>query len=187
MAMCYISAREKRWVCVLPALRRGLRNGVFRVDRNGVEAAADLTLVARRNNSLSSVGRFLVLGSLAVVVVALSLGFAFNGAWLVLPLAGLGLLVVAMKFRYLERHAGYYYCMIVRGDQVVIERRDRESVSRFEFNRDWAQVVFREPRGKESGRLTLPSHGNEVEFGIHLTDERRAAVACRMKEHLRIR
>jgi len=157
------------------------------VDRKGVGAAADLTLDAWRNNSLSSVGRFLVLGSLAVVVVAISLGSAFNGAWLVLPFAGLGLLVVAMKFRYLERHAGYYYCMIVRGGQVVIESWDRESVSRFEFNRDWAQVVFREPRGKESGRLTLPSHGNEVEFGIHLTDERRAAVACRMKEHLRIR
>jgi uncharacterized membrane protein len=155
------------------------------VVRNGVETAADLTLVARRNNSLSSVGRFLVLGSLAVV--AISLGSAFNGAWLVLPFAGLGLLVVAKEFRYWERHAGDYECMIVRGDQVVIERWDRESVSRFEFNRDWAQVVFREPRGKESGRLTLPSHGNEVEFGIHLTDERRAAVACRMKEHLRIR
>ena len=39
----------------------------------------------------------------------------------------------------------------------------------------------------ESGRLTLPSHGNEVEFGIHLTDERRAAVACRLQKYLRIR
>ena len=56
--MCYISAREKRWVCVLPALQRGLRNVVFRVDRNGVEAAAELTFVAGRNNSLSSVGSF---------------------------------------------------------------------------------------------------------------------------------
>jgi len=32
--------------------------------------------------------------------------------------------------------------MIVRGDQVVIERWDRESVSRFELNRYWAQGVF---------------------------------------------
>jgi uncharacterized membrane protein len=112
------------------------------VDCNGVEAAADLTLVARRNNSLSSVGRFPVLGSLAVVVVAISLGFAFNGAWLVLPFAGLGLLVVAMEFRYLERHSGDYDCMTVRDDQVVIKLWDRESVSRFELNRYWAQGVF---------------------------------------------
>jgi len=84
------------------------------VDCNGVEVAADLTLVARRNNSLSSVGRFLVVGSLAVVVVTISLGFAFNGAWLVLPFAGLGLLVAAMEVRYLERHAGDCDCKTVR-------------------------------------------------------------------------
>ena len=121
---------------------KGVRNGVFRAVRNVVEAAADLTPGARRNNSLSSSGRFLVLGSLAVVVVAISLGFAFNGAWLVLPFAGLGLLVAAMEFRYLERHAGDYDCMTVRDDQVVIKLWDRESVSRFELNRYWAQAVF---------------------------------------------
>jgi len=121
---------------------KGVRNGVFRAVRNVVEAAADLTPDARRNNSLSSVGRFLVLGSLAVVVVAISLRFAFNGAWLVLPFAGLGLLVAAMEFRYLERHAGDCDCKTVRGDQVVIKFWDRESVSRFELNRYWAQGVF---------------------------------------------
>ena len=112
------------------------------MDRKGVGAAADLTLDAWRNNSLFSVGRLLVLGFLAVVVVAISLEFAFNGAWLVLPFAGLGLLVVAMEFRYLERHAGDYDCMKVRDDQVVIKLWDRESVSRFELNRYWAQAVF---------------------------------------------
>jgi len=121
---------------------KGVRNGVFRAVRNVVEAAADLTPDARRNNSLSSVGRFLVLGSLAVVVGAISLRCAFNGAWLVLPFAGPGLLVVAMEFRYLERHAGDCDCKTVRGDQVVIKFWDRESVSRFELNRYWAQAVF---------------------------------------------
>ena len=75
---------------------------IFGVDCNGVEAAAELTLVARRDNSLSSGGRLLVLGSLAVVVVAISLGFAFNGAWLVLPFAGLELLVVGLACRYMD-------------------------------------------------------------------------------------
>jgi uncharacterized membrane protein len=70
-----------------------------------------------------------------------------------------------------ERHAGDYECMIVRADQVVIERWDRGSFGGFELNRTWAQVVFREPRGAESGRLVLRSHGNEVELGVHVTDE----------------
>jgi uncharacterized membrane protein len=146
------------------------------------------TDVCRRAQQFPLLGwQFLVLGSLAVLVVAISMGFEFNPAWLVLPFAELGLLVVAMAFRCLERHAGDYECMIVLGDQVVIERGDRGGVSRFEFNRDWAQVVFREPRGKERGRLALRSNGNEVECGIHRTSEQRAAVARRLQKYLRIR
>jgi len=84
---------------------QGIAKRVFGVDCNGVEAAAELTLVARRNNSLSSGGRFLVLGSLAAVVLAISLGFALSGAWLILPFAGLELLVVGLAFRCMEQHA----------------------------------------------------------------------------------
>ena len=159
---------------------------VFGVDCNGVEAA-ELTLVARRNNSLSSGGRFLVLGSLAIVVVAISLGFAFNGAWVVLPFAGLDLLVVVMAFRYVERHAGDYECITFHDDAIVIESRHGGKADRFEFNRPWVQVMFTEPRGAERGRLVLRSHGKEVAFGIHLTGEQRAAVARRLKEYLKIR
>src|SRR5260370_8213855 len=45
----------------------------------------DIALVARRNNSLSRGGRLLILGSLAAVVLPISLGFALSGAWLVFP------------------------------------------------------------------------------------------------------
>ena len=95
-----------------------------------------------------------------------------------------------MVFRCLERHAGDYECMTVRGDRVVIERWDRGSVSRFDFNRHRVQTTFIEAQGGERGRLMLRSDGRkekEVAFGIHLTGEQRAAVARRLKEHLKIR
>jgi len=59
----------------------------------------DIALVARRNNSLSWGGRLLILGSLAAVVVPISLGFALSGAWLVFPFARRELLVVGRAFR----------------------------------------------------------------------------------------
>lgn len=149
--------------------------------------ATDITLVARRNNSLSSGSRLLVLGSLAAVVLAISLGFALSGAWLILPFAGLELLVVGLAFRCMEQHAGDYECMTIHDDQVVIERWERGSVSRFEFNRHGAQLIISEPRGMERGRLTLRSHGKEVEFGMFLTDEQLAATARRLKKHLNVR
>ena len=152
-----------------------------------MENAADFTFVARRNNSLSSGGKFLVLGSLAVVLLAISLGFALNGAWLVFPFAGLDILVVYLAFRYVEQHAGDYECIAFHDDNVVIESRRRGKADRFEFNRHWVQVSLTEPRGTERGRLLLRSHGKEVAFGMHLTGEQRAAVARRLKEHLKIR
>jgi len=97
------------------------------------------------------------LASLALVIVAISVGVAFLGAWLAPPFAALYLLVVVFAFRNVERHAGDYERMIVRGDEVAIERWDRGSVTRFELNGTWVQVVFREPRSVESSRLALRS------------------------------
>lgn len=171
----------------MPAPSGGMKKRVSGMDGDAAERATDVRLVARRNNSLSSGSRLLVLGSLAAVVLAISVGFALSGAWLILPFAGLDLLVVGMAFRYMEQQAGDYECMTMHDDQVVIERRERGSVRIFEFNRRWAQLIISEPRGMERGRLALRSHGKEVEFGMFLTDEQLAATALRLKKHLNVR
>lgn len=168
------------------ACKNGIRHEL-QMNCKTVENAADFTFVARRNNSLSSGGRFLVLGSLAVVVLAISLGFALNGAWLVFPFAGLDILVVYLAFRYVEQRAGDYECITFHDDNIVIESEHRGRIDRFEFNRHWVQVTFIEAQGGERGRLLLRSHGKEVAFGVHLTGEQRAAVARQLKEHLKIR
>lgn len=152
-----------------------------------VEGMAGTTFVARRNNSLSPIGGRLVLGFLTLFVLAISVGFAFSGAWLVFPFGGLDLLFVYLAFRHMERHAADYERMSLQVDTIVIERGQRGRTRKFEFNRHWAQVDYREPRGMESGKLILRSHGVDVEFGMYLTDEQRADVARRLKENLKIR
>ena len=130
-------------------------------------------LVARRNNSLSPAGRGLVVGSLAAISLVISLAFALQGAWMILPFAGLEVLVVYLAFRCIERHAGDFESLSIQGDQVLIVRQERGEVSRYEFNRYWAQVVLQP--GREVV-LALRSHGRQVEFGRHLTEQQR----CRM-------
>ena len=154
---------------------------------DATEGASDFTFVARRNNSISSGGRSLVLGSLAAVLLAISLGFALNGAWLIFPFAGLDILVVFLAFRYVERRAGDYECIAFQGENVVIDTRREGKTERFEFNRYWLQVTLVEASGGKRGRLLLRSHGKEVTFGVHLTGEQRAVMARRLKEHLKIR
>ena len=152
-----------------------------------VEDASGTTFVARRNNSLSAGGRRLVLGSLALLIFAISLGFAFSGAWLVFPFAGLEILVVFLAFRYMERHAADFERLALGEEQIVVERGQRGRTRRIELNRHWTQVDYREPRGREGGRLIVRAHGTDVEFGAYLTDAQRAEVARKLKEHLNVR
>jgi uncharacterized membrane protein len=82
-----------------------MQKRVCGMDGDAAEGATDLALVAQRNNSLPSGSRLLTLGSLAAVVLAVSLGFALSGTLLILPFAGLELLVVGLAFRYMEQRA----------------------------------------------------------------------------------
>ena len=157
-------------------MAQGIGKRVFGVHCNGTDTAAILTASPSAiTPSLRGVG-----SSFWIPLRYLLLRFPWDLhttlTWLVLPFDGLDLLAAVFVFRNVECHAGDYGCMIVRGDQVAIERWNRgASFFRFELNRTWAQVVFRKPRAVESDRLVLWSHGNEVEFGIHLTRARRAA------------
>jgi len=145
---------------------------------------AEYLLVARRNNSLTSAGRAIVFGSLVAVSLAISLAFAFLGAWLVFPFAGAEMVVLYLAFRYVDRHAADYESITIRGDRVLVERWETGKVRRFELNRWWAQVVLnREHPGGTT--LALRSHGRQVEFGHHLTQEQREALAQTLREQLR--
>jgi uncharacterized membrane protein len=67
---------------------------------------------------------------------------------------------------------------------VVVERWETGRVSRDEFNRCWAQVVY-QPGAPGTGEvLALRSHGRMVQLGRHLTQEQRRQVARALKQQL---
>ena len=154
---------------------------------NYARESGEFLLIARRNNSLSSTGRTIVLGSLVLLSFTISIAFACLGAWLVLPFAGAEMAVLFLAFRYVERHAGDFESIAVKGESVLVEKWQLGEVRRYEFNRCWAQVVLH--RAGRAGRTTLAlrSHGREVEFGQHLTEDQREAVAQTLKQQLRNR
>ncbi len=144
--------------------------------------AVQFAFTARRNNSLSSSGRFFAFGCILAVSlgIALALTWVF-GAWLILPFAGLEMLVLYLAFRHVERHAADYERVAVEGDRLNVEVLDGGRISRFEFNRCWAQVVC----ASDGSRLALRSHGRELEIGRHLNEEQRLTVARQLRRELR--
>lgn len=142
----------------------------------------EYSLITRQNVSLSATGRRLVFAALLMVTFAIALGMGYFGAWPVLPFAGLEMLVLYLAFRYVERRAGDYERITIVGDKLLVELREVGRLSRYEFNRHWAQVVLRDdPAGC---RIALRSHGREVEVGAHLTGDQRLAVGRQLRERL---
>jgi len=146
-----------------------------------VARAAEFSLVARRNNSLTSAGRFLVFVFLFVVSVGIACVFAAFGAWLILPFAGLEMLVLYLAFRYVDRHAADYERIAIAGDRVKVEFFEMGRVQSHEFNRCWAQVVV----SRDGSRLALRSHGRELDIGRHMSDEQRLSAAREIRRQLR--
>ena len=138
---------------------------------------------ARRRNSLSSADRLLAFGFIGAVSLVIALAFAWVGAWLILPFAGIEVALLVVVARYLERHAHDYERLTIHGEVVEMEIVDAGRVERREFNRSWAQVVCE----GDGSRLALRSHGREVVFGRHLSGHERLAVARALREQLRSR
>jgi uncharacterized membrane protein len=143
--------------------------------------AIEFRRIARRNNSLSSTGRLFVFAFLFAVSVGIAAAFAVFGAWLVLPFAGLEMLVLYLAFWYIERHAGDYEAIEIDGDQVRVERLDGGSTSSEVFSRYWARVIV-EPDGS---RLALRSHGRELEIGRTLGEAERLELGHALQRRLR--
>lgn len=144
--------------------------------------ATEYDYIARRNNSLSSIGRLLVFGFILTVSLGIATGFSVVfGAWPIVPFAGIEMAVLYLAFRYIDRHAGDYERITIRGDCVAVEVREGSRITRSEINRYWAHVMYE----AEGARLALRSHGREIEVGRHLPGEQRKDMARELKRELR--
>jgi uncharacterized membrane protein len=70
-----------------------------------VDASAS-RLILKRNCSMSPAGLAMAFAALAAVALTIGVGFAVVGAWLVLPFAGLEVLMLAVAFFVYARRAG---------------------------------------------------------------------------------
>lgn len=144
--------------------------------------AAEYVYTARRNNSLSASGRQRVFGFILVVSTGIAAGFSLIfGAWPILPYAGLEMTVLYFAFRYIDRHAGDYERITIKGTGVAVEVHEGGKLTRLKLNRYWAKVVCE----ADGGRIALRSHGREIEVGRHLCKGERLEMARDLRRELR--
>lgn len=144
------------------------------------EAHGGFSLTLKRNCSTSPAGLAGVFGALAAMALAIAIGFALQGAWLILPFAGLEVLLLAAAFLHQARHATDYERIELDCGRLRVEIAQAEEVARYELE---ASDVSIDVRGAQ---VMICGRRSAVALGCHLDGESRLAFAAELKKRLRI-
>ncbi len=146
--------------------------------RNG---GFDLTL--RRNCSLAPCTLVALLGAVAAVSLAIGLGFALVGLWLVLPFVGLEIAALVAAFVVHARHIADRESVTLHAGELAIEIREGVRTQRYAFNAHWVPVALR--RSGLETRLYVGPADRQIEIGRHLGFEERKRLAQDLSARLR--
>lgn len=141
---------------------------------------AGFSLILKRNCSISPAGLAGVFVALAVVVLVIGTAFAIAGAWLVLPFAGLEVLLLGTAYVLYARRAADYERIELEAGRLTVEVAEAEQTARYDMEARRARVCI------EKDRVVLRGAGKELELGRHLDAARRAELAAQLQKRLQI-
>jgi uncharacterized membrane protein len=146
---------------------------------------AGFSLTLKRNCSNSPAGLAGVYIALAFVVLGIGSAFAFAGAWLVLPFAGLEVLLLAAAYVAYARHAADYERIELESGRLTVEVAEAQKVSRYEIEARRAEVYL-EAGERRDARVKLRGAREELELGRHLDERTRVEFADELRKRLRL-
>ncbi len=143
------------------------------------EQGVDVTVTAFEVKASCSSSRRVngaVFWALTIVLAAVSAFSAWWGAWLVLPFAGMELLILGAGLAYSQHRLERVEHIKIDGQEVSVKNKSGICV----FKRAWLQLELRPSALRNHPtRLFLGSHGRRVEVGDFLCeDEKRVLANC---------
>ncbi len=121
-----------------------------------------------------------------VLSFGIAIAFALMGAWLILPFAGLEMLVLGIALYTVARRNTRWQQISIGRDSVDVVEEVYGRQQRQSFQRAWAQVVHRRAHIKGyPSRLFIRSHGRAVEVGACLNEYEKKTLAYELKRVMR--
>lgn len=148
---------------------------------NAVLNESPKQILITRNHSLTNTQTGVVVGFLAMVLGSIAVMFYSQGAWLILPFAGLELLAVTAGFYACIRHNNDYELIEVDDTIIRVKRSIARCEQDFKFQTHWTKVLLEITEGWYPSKLWMKSKGKQVELGGWLTDAERSQLAQRLK------
>ena len=125
-------------------------------------------ILLQPNLSLSwQTNRTIIIG-IAIISLCIGFYFTYRGFWVVLPFSGLEVLAFALSI-YIFFHRNRH-CEVVTftADKVLIERGRTTPEKCYEYQRHWSQIYVSDKGGYNIPRVSIKSHGRELELGSFL-------------------
>jgi len=121
------------------------------------------------------------------VSLGIALAFAWMGAWLVLPFAGLEMLVLGIALYSVARRAAKWQEISIHGEHIYVIEHAPKGLHEQSFQRAWARVVHEGAaiRGHPS-KLIIRSHGRSVEIGNCLNEQEKNYLAEQLSRAVRV-
>jgi uncharacterized membrane protein len=143
---------------------------------------AGVQWVLRRNCSLTpgQLGGFYA--SVCVVSLGIALGFALNGAPVVLWFAGIELVLLALALLFYARHATDADTLTLSGQDLTVEQSFGAVRTSARFHAPWVSV---EPSQGDGSLIELSGQGQVARIGRFLRPEARADLARELRSALR--
>ena len=124
----------------------------------------------------------------ALCLTAMSVAFALQGFWPVLPFAGLELLALGVAFYLCLARSQWREVVSVNANVVRVEKGRRQAEERWECPSAWARVQLeKSPIAWYPSRLLIAYQGRGVEIGRFLSEDERAALADALRRGIRER
>jgi len=123
--------------------------------------------IIKRNCALSPRQLGCCFGALAALTLSISAFFALQGAWLLLPFAGIEAAALGVAYVVYARHAADYDRIEVGREGVVVERASGSRLVREEWRSGWVRVAY---GGGRREPIRLIAAGREVAVGRFVPD-----------------
>ena len=137
--------------------------------------------VFRRNCSLSPKQLLQWYLSICFITLVVATGFLLAGFWIVLPFAGIELLLVGMAFVVYARHAGDYEMIELQQNQLILVLADGTELTRLQWSPQWAKLSY---NGKYKAPLLFSHRGQQVKIGKFIAEKDKSALHRELKAAL---
>lgn len=141
--------------------------------------------VIKPNSSLSWQQVIVYFVIIAGTSLSVAVYFMLKGIWMVIPFAGVEILLLGVAFYMTARRCTIKEVIIIGTDTLYIERGRYRVEQQYKYKTAWTKVALRPPEFRNyPSKLMIGSHGKLIEIACDLCEEEKEKLAVDLRASL---